>query len=220
MTNRPIVFVDTETTSLGQAACPWEIAVIRRETRPGPIARPVVETTVDRWVLQVEYDFPTLPPGTTGRALSVGGWLERGAPGSTYLDGLNRDGVNVERSDEVDVAARLVELFRDEPILVGVGVHFDAAVLSRMFARHGMAEEPWHYSIVDLKSATWGFFRGRAVDIASPVLDEQAPLPVRSEKLAAALCVAPPSDAERHTALGDARWAVRWFDALTAGSAA
>lgn len=217
MSRHPIVFIDTETTSLGLAAHPWEIAVIRRETKGGPVARPALVTTNDTWVLQVDYDFRTLPAGTAAQALSVGGWLERGAHGSTYLDEVNRDGVNVERGDEMQVATRLAELLRDEPILVGVGVHFDAAVLSRMFARHGLAEEPWHYSIVDLKSATWGFYRGRAVDMTSDVIVSQAPLPVRSEKLAAALCVAPPSDAERHTALGDARWAARWFDRLVGG---
>ena len=34
-------------------------------------------------------------------------------------------------------------------------------------------------------------------------------------QLAAAIGVPPAAAAERHTALGDARWAARWFDALT-----
>lgn len=214
---RPIVFVDTETTSLGLAAHPWEIAVIRRETKPGPVARPAPVTTSDTWVLQVDYDFHTLPAGTAAQALSVGGWLERGASGSEYLDKINRDGVNVQRGDETEIVTRLAELLRDEPILVGVGVHFDAAVLSRLFARHGVPEEPWQYAVVDLKAATWGHLHGQAA--AHGLRPPGLGLPMRSEKLAAELGVQPPSDRERHTALGDARWAARWYDALVGGGA-
>jgi len=211
---RPIVFVDTETTSLGAAARPWEIAVIRRSTRNGPIARPGVEVSEDTWVLHVEYDFPTLPAGTMAQALDVGRWLTRGAPGATYLDEVNADGVNCLAGTEEEVAVQLANLLADEPLLVGVGVHFDAAVLSAMFCRHGLPEEPWHYSLLELKSASWGFFRGRAVDISSDVVDSCRPLPVKSDAIAAALCVEPPAEDERHTALGDARWARRWFDRL------
>lgn len=219
MAARPIVFLDTETTALGHQARPWEIAVIHRRSQQGPIAHPGTVVTEDTWVLQVEYDFPSLPAGTTAKALDVGRWLTRGAPGATYLDEVNADGVNVMTGDEADIARKLADLLHDEPILAGVGVHFDAAVLSAMFNRHDLPEQPWHYALLDLKSASWGFLRGREMTIElSEAIRFAGGLPVRSEAIAQALCVDPPADDERHTALGDARWARRWFDVLAGGA--
>jgi DNA polymerase III epsilon subunit-like protein len=205
-THHPIVFVDTETTALGHLARPWEIAVIRRE----PGGR---ESTT---VLHVQYTLATLPEGTTPQALHVGGWLVRGTEEATYLTEVNEDGVNVHASpDEPDVAMALYELLEGDPIMVGVGVHFDAAVLSSMFRRCGMPDEPWHYGLVELKSAGWA----RLAGLTEPTDRQKAALylPMRSERIAAALDVEPPDDDERHTALGDAGWARRWFDRLTEG---
>lgn len=213
-----IVFLDTETTCLGSRARPWEIAVIRRELLPIPDGRP--QTSIAEVVLHVEYDVPTLPPGTTAKALEVGRWLARGAPGATYLDEVNADGVNVSAGSEAEVALELAGLFGDEPLLVGVGVHFDAAVLGSMFLRHRLPEEPWHYGLVDLKAATWGYLRYLS-RVAVLTEDERAALalPLSSERLSRAVGIDPPTGEERHTALGDARWAARWYDALAGGAA-
>jgi hypothetical protein len=214
----PIVFVDTETTCLGPLARPWEIAVIRRDPpAPQPLgARGLAIKRADqRSVFHVEYEFATLPAGTSPKALEVGGWLSRGAPGSTYLDDLPA-GVHTLAASEAEIAHALAELFDGDPVMVGVGVHFDAAVLSSMFQRHGLEPEPWHYALVDLKAATWGWFQSQVGTIATTA--PQLQLPMSSEKLAAAIGVEPASGEERHTALGDARWAARWYDRLTGGA--
>lgn len=43
-------------------------------------------------------------------------------------------------------------------------------------------------------------------------------LPWRSDDLSRAVGVKPPGPDERHTAMGDAQWALRWYDAITGGA--
>lgn len=43
-------------------------------------------------------------------------------------------------------------------------------------------------------------------------------LPWRSDELSRLIGVEPPGEAERHTALGDARWAARAWDAVMGGA--
>lgn len=210
MTDHPIVFVDTETTCLGRHARPWEIAVVRREP----------DGTETQLVAQVTYTLHNLPEHTHPQALDVGGWLRRGVAGSTYIESLEGAvTVAAATTDERVAAERVYEWLSGAPILVGVGTHFDAAVLSGLFARHDLRAEPWHYAIMDLKSATWGHLRAVAAADGDPDIEllDALRLPMRSEQLAACLGVDPPTAAERHTALGDARWAARWFDALMGG---
>ena len=202
MSGRPIVFVDTETTALGSLARPWEIAIIRREP----------DGAETQYVGQIEYDLRSLPSGTTPEALHVGGWLTRGAPGTKYV-GHRGEPTDFRWADERAAALDLRRYFQDAPVLVGVGVHFDAGILAGLFGRAGVSAS-WHYALVDLKAATWGFLHGRARDVESGPLEERWVLPMRSEALAAVMCVAPPPADERHTALGDVRSAARWFDAL------
>ena len=196
MTGRPIVFVDTETNTLGHLARPWEIALVRRDT-----------DGEHELLWQVE---DPLPAGTDPEALLINGYY--------FRHGV----IDVEAGQELGpewlVANRVHEQLRDV-VLIGVGVHFDAAVLSAMFRRHGLPEQPWHYAIVDLKAATWGDAQAAhqsGVHVASSVRQ----LPMQSEQLAAWIGARPPADDERHTALGDVRWAARWYDALTGGGAA
>lgn len=208
MTDRPIVFVDTETTGLSSTARPWEIAVIRRE----------VDGSQREYVGQIAYTLADMAKmGASEQALSIGGWLTRGAPRTTYL-GEHGDQKSFRWRDEREAALDLARrYFADEPVLVGVGVHFDAEILSGFFGRAG-ASASWHYGLVDLKAATWGVLAVRtAVGVAEEAEAAASSLPLRSEALAAALGVEPPADDERHTALGDARWAARWFDALAGG---
>lgn len=209
MTVRPICFVDVESTALGAKAVAWEVAIVRRE----------VDGTVHQGVLQQAFTLWTLPEGTEPQALDVGGWLRRGQDNSSYLADLP-ESVRILRTESEETFARQVHgWLHDEPLLVGVGVAFDAAVLSSMFLRHDLPEQPWHYGIVDLKAATWGNLLGQDTvnGLGGVPVPEDLALPMHSERLAAALGVEPCAPEERHTALGDARWAARWYDALTGG---
>jgi hypothetical protein len=207
MTARPIVFVDTETTCLGPLARPWEVAIIRREPDGDERTR----------LVQVAYPLNGLPEGTDPAALQLGGWLTRGVRGSTYWGDLPDDVTSTAFCEEKEAAHAVASWLRHRPILVGVGVHFDAAVLSALFQRHSLDPEPWHYAIVDLKAATWGYLQGHDAALGHEGVPHEA-LPPSSEALSRAIGVEPPVGDERHTALGDAHWAARWFDRLAGGA--
>lgn len=87
--------------------------------------------------------------------------------------------------------------------LVGAVVSFDEERLRRMLQSHGV-EHRWHYHLVDVECLAVGALAARGMKV---------PLPWRSDGLTAALGVAPVADEARHTALGDARWAVDIYDA-------
>lgn len=96
--------------------------------------------------------------------------------------------------------AREVEIVTRGAHLIGVVPSFDAGCLDPMLRRHRLIPA-WHYHLVDVEAMAAGWLR-------------TAP-PWKSDELSRACEVEPPSDDERHTALGDARWAMRWYDALT-----
>jgi hypothetical protein len=199
----PIVFVDTETNTLGHLARPREIAVIRRYAPTGAGDRPA--DTEHVWHVE-----DPLPPGTNPAALALNGYYHR--------CGAHPAGVAYALAPEWSVARAVHEQLLGA-VMVGVGIHFDAAVLAAMFRRYGLPEEPWHYAIVDLKAVTFGYAQA-GYRCGEPVPAELRQLPMKSELLAGWLKVELPTEDERHTALGDARWAARWYDALTGGGAA
>lgn len=233
--NRPrkIAFIDTETTGLSHLSRAWEVAVILRETEeidttelghaePQSVAGHATDT---EWLFQVEYTPQTLPEGTDPKALEIGGWRTRywenaetpsdgdsttGGRGWLYRQHLIGQGVNTACGPEWSVARSLHNRL-EGATLVGVGVHYDAEVLGRMFLRHGLHWQPWHYGILDLKSAAWGYLRGLHDGDAEGYSWDQ--IPIRSETVAGHFVPPVPED-QRHTALGDARWARDWFDAL------
>lgn len=226
-----LAFVDTETTGLNHLSRPWEIAVILRETAQIEatslasefhqlIAGEVAET---EYVWHVRYSQSSLPEGSEPGALEIGGWHDRGHGilSAEYLERTyETEGVLTGAGPEFAIARRVHEALQGAT-LVGIGVHYDAEVLGRMFLRHGLEWHPWHYGIYDLKAATHGYLRGQRQYAASQghgselyPLSEFDQVPVKSERIAEYLGVKPPTDEERHTALGDARWAARWWDAL------
>jgi len=205
----PLVFVDTETTGLSHLARPWEIAAVYRGPHPAQVRNGVKDPdqVVHEHLWIVDYTPSSLPPGTEPDALRIGGWETRGRMGLSgeYCGRLYDDeGVFAGHGPEFAIA-RAVHTKLQGATLVGVGTHFDAAVLSAMFRRHGLAEQPWHYAIHDLKSMAYGHALARGL---------QPGLPMNSEALAHLAAVPDARPEDRHTALGDARWAARWWDAL------
>lgn len=193
-----LAFVDTETTALGHLARPWEIAVIKRNDE---------EPTVPdgEWLFHVDYTFRTLPAGTQRQALQVGRWTERsGLAGAEYREQLDHLGVMTAAGAEWTIAQSVHELLTGT-VLIGAGPHFDAAHLSSMFRRHGLPEEPWHYAILDLKAMAYGHAVARGL---------RPSLPLQSDQLVRETGGPTTSKEDRHTALGDARWAAAWWDHL------
>jgi hypothetical protein len=129
--------------------------------------------------------------------LKVGGFYERaaryGAPGP---------GTRV--STEALVARRVEEWTRGAH-LVGAVPNFDADCLDKMLRRH-LLIPAWHYHLIDVEAMAVGWLRAKGFNVEPPW---------GSDYLSGLCKVELPTDEERHTAMGDARWAMRWYDAMT-----
>jgi len=123
----------------------------------------------------------------------------------------------------------------DGATIVGANPAFDAAFMTRFLRSHGHAPT-WHHHLVDVTALAAGFLAGQqdgfnsAVDwivdyhnasldagacrVTRPERDLMTPLPPgpwRTSDVATLLGVTCPPD-QRHTALGDADWALAIYD--------
>lgn len=188
----PLCFIDTETTGVHPDRRVWEVAIIRRD-----------DSGQSEWLAQVDdVDLSNADPF----GLKVGGFYERHVDYGSNGRGLAASGVLLESERFV---AREVERLTRGAHLVGAVPDFDARTLDPMLRRHGLIPA-WHYHLVDVEAMAVGWLAGRLGLPPTP--------PWKSDELSRACGVEPPSDDERHTALGDARWAMRWYDAMTGGA--
>lgn len=236
MTTSPLVFVDTETTGLHPDRRAWEIAMIRRDAHG------------EREVLiQVsDIDLSTAEPmglKVGGFYERHAGYR----PDAEWIGGPNGYPF-VEGDPSLwmteAAAAREVEAMTRGAHLIGAVPDFDARTLDPMLRRHGFVPS-WHHHLVDIEAlavgwlSAWAAQPTRYVTGTAPegvmsqghgqiwMLPERTEVtslreliapPWRSDDLARACGVEPPSDADRHTAMGDARWVQRWYDTLTGGA--
>lgn len=235
MTTTPLCFIDTETTGLHPERRAWEIALIRRDDageRELLIqVRDVDLSNAEPKGLQVGGFYER--HGNYAPAAATG-------PGGPFVEG--SEAVWATEGQ----AAELVEQHTRGAHLVGCVPDFDARTLDPMLRRHGLIPA-WHYHLVDVEAMAVGWlsahaaqpvrwitgadpekaspadFRpGRlttmtgAVEVTTLTPDVLSP-PWRSDDLSRACGVEPPSDEDRHTAMGDARWAMRWYDAIVGG---
>jgi hypothetical protein len=224
-----LVFVDTETTGLLPFHHEvWEIAVIERkviehETQP-------TQTVDVEHVFHVKPDLTKADPtalricryyeraGEMDRAPRAMGMLD----GQTYLDDTPRSGLRWQEPTRVAMSlARLL----DGKHIVGAVPSFDAAFLSRFLHRLGQAAT-WHYHLIDVEALAIGHMAGRFTTLQrnAEVLNTTcqpgpyAPqLPWPSDVLTQAMGVTI-AEEDKHTALGDARWARDLYDAVMSGS--
>lgn len=198
-----LAFVDTETTGLDPDRHEiWEVGLIRRD----PDDQTDTEYT---WRLSV--DLGKAEP----IALTVGGYYRR------QNDPNNHDPDKIAKSPTW-FAHQFSELTHGAH-LVGANPSFDDAFLKRLLRANG-ACPGWSYHLVDVEALAAGYLRGRARGLALDgdvlkypgIIDtskEVAPPPWSSSDLSRAVGVNP-DDFERHTALGDARWARAIYDAV------
>ncbi|MGV9818394.1 hypothetical protein [Nocardia xishanensis] len=215
----PLVFLDTETDGLHPGRRPWEIAMIRRDGD--------AERAITIYVAGVDLSAAELI------GLNIGGFHQRHPE---YRDwtieseerydpwasaGAVKPGERLLVEGE---AARLVELWTRGAHIVGAVPSFDVECLGAMLRRNGVCPS-WHYHPIDVEALAVGWLHGqRAARIAdgTGIADEPLPqiaLPWRSDDLSRVCGVEPPSEEERHTAMGDARWVQRWYDRITGGAA-
>lgn len=95
--------------------------------------------------------------------------------------------------------------FGEKVHVVGAVPSFDTQRLARL-----LGESPWHHHLIDVEAMALGWLAAR-----KKALPE---LPWSSDDLSRSCGVEPPAESERHTALGDARWAMRWYDAMVGAS--
>jgi len=211
----PLCFIDTETTGVHPGRKVWEIAMIRRDDSGQRETSFFVDVEVE------EAD----PFG-----LQIGGFWER-HPRARFWAGADRVDPECQFDHRPDhdysgelvwpsIAAVLVSQWTHGAHLVGAVPDFDARTLDPLL-RFEHLIPTWHYHLIDVEAMAVGWLEGlRLFGVGENGFNAE---PVRppwcSDDLSRACNVEPPSDDERHTALGDARWAMRWYDAMTGDDA-
>lgn len=181
---RALVFMDTETTGLSPDDHIWEWAAIRVET----------DGTTTAYHCFVEHDL------TKANKL----------PESFRADHAAR----YVPAFALDLSA-FVELFSKalagQPHVVGAVPNFDTERLARILAHYG--ETPmWHYHLMDVENLAIGYLLGRA-STGDPDAAAALALQDDSDALSRACGVEPPTT-ERHTAMGDVKWALSLYHAI------
>ncbi len=188
---KPIGFLDTETNSLAEGRRAWEIAMVRRDDT-GDRALHIFVDVAD---LLLEQADPA--------ALEVGRFYRRHPQfGGTLPDGA------VLRSEPE--AVELVDEWTTGVEIYGLNPLFDTDCLAGAMRRCGR-EPGWWRTPVDMAVLARGFVLGQRI----------SSVPHRgTERLSAQCGVAIPGHTERHTAMGDVRWLVEWYDHMVAAAAA
>lgn len=198
----PICFLDTETDGVHPHRAVWEVAMILR----GDDGQ--VEAS-----FFVEIDLSTADPF----GLKVGRFYDR-HPLGLWLSGHSSYEDHPEPDDEdtfyvsAGEAAHWVARMTHGAHVVGAVPNFDTEVLDRLLRSHGLIPS-WHYHLIDVEALAVGYLSNEA----DPVTLDLITPPWKSDNLSSACGVEPPSEEERHTALGDARWAMRLYDRITGG---
>lgn len=184
-----LVFLGTETTGLGDECDLWEIGLIRRETGKG---------------VDVEYAWQLVPDMATAEptGLRIGRYYERLHENLAHCDTwfglrLGHGAVRDARQIAADVARLL-----DGVTIVGAVPDFDTRHLSRWLRRNQQCGT-WHYHLVDVETLAAGALR------KPPPWDFDALLDTYGLKY---------DEADRHTALGDARMVRDLYDAVMAST--
>jgi DNA polymerase III epsilon subunit-like protein len=192
-----LCFIDTETTSLRPDRRAWEIGII---TRDPSLAADGGDVEYHRFV-----DHDDLDLGNADlQSLKIGRFYDR----HPYARGTGFGGT----IEEYDVMLEVEQITRGAH-LVGAVPNFDAEVLGARMREHGICPS-WHYHLIDVETLAAGYLASMAHGLDN--LDLTRQLPWNSDALSAALGITV-SDEDRHTALGDARWARAIYDAVSTG---
>jgi len=112
--------------------------------------------------------------------------------------------------------------------ICGAVPDFDARHLTSLYRGFGQDPPRWHYHLIDIEAMAVGWLDRERLELGRSgwqaarsrveLLEEVLALPWDSDALSRACGVEPPGEDERHTALGDARWCKRLYEAITGGA--
>lgn len=211
----PLCFIDTETTGVHQDRQVWEIAMIRRDDqgqREQAFFVDVDLSNADPFGLKIGGFYDRHPKGIQ---LATGHFPTMVIHGDRASSGSKSWVVPAEPVTRARAALHVAE-WTHGAHLVGAVPNFDAETLAPLLREHGLLPA-WHYHLIDVEALAVGYLAGRrrtwsAVNVGTK--PEPTPLPWKSDDLSLACGVEPATEEERHTALGDARWAMRIYDAI------
>ncbi len=206
----PVCFVDIETTGLDPDYHEiWEVGLITPV-----LGQTVREDGLVGWNEQI-WQLPVDLSKADPMALNIGQYHDRRLPRGSLVP--------------LDVFA--AEFARDTRglHLVGACVSFDADRLWRLLRANGECPM-WHYHLIDVEALAAGYMAGCRAAVAAAAIHTGEALwagtpawkategpdhcpPWRSTDLSRAVGVEP-DDFDRHTALGDARWAKAIYEAV------
>lgn len=199
----PICFIDTETTGLRRPWLTnprqiWEVALIRRE----PFDQLGEEYEVVYHVLRDELDLTAADPF----ALAISGFYDR-HPAFNPRARVSEQGFSWYQVDKATIQTIVVDYEQlAEDIfnrttgahIVGAVPSFDEESLAHLLYSEGF-QPRWHYHLIDVENLAAGHL-GIEPPYDSTWLFQQYGIETPEE--------------ERHTALGDARSAMRLYDAV------
>lgn len=185
-----VCFIDCETTGLEDRHSIWEVGLITPDGREHVWQFLIDEVAADPF------------------ALDIGKWWDRRWP-TAFQSAQALDAIDETGQFAITPGRDWCRRFRD---LVGTSLwagcvpSFDEERLRRLLLANGVRPR-WNYQLIDVKTLAVGWFAGTN-DLA-----HVGPPPWKSDDLSAALGIEADERA-RHTALGDARFAKKMFEAV------
>ena len=198
----PLCFIDTESDGIHPDRLAWEIALIRRDDSGERTQHLFVDidlSTADPFGLRVGRFYDRHP---LGRVIA----------GVRHCDSPTPPVPMVEPGKAAHTVARMTHGAH----LVGAVPNFDAEIFDRLLREHGLCPS-WHYHLIDVEALAVGYLAGQFSSTGNTPPSVARP-PWKSDLLMDQLGVDMPSEEERHTALGDARWAQRVYDRVMGGA--
>lgn len=227
LTLPPIVFADCETTSLdARRRLAWDVALIRRDHNPDGFTEQTYQFYVevdladaDPFALRIGHFWERHPLGRmlSGATDRLPDAIHGLTPGGYFaVAGANTMGAYLTQAAASLAIARITHGAH----VVGAIPSFDTDTFQRGLFENGLTPS-WHYHIIDIEALAVGFLKGRQSEREDQAghhgpyaPDVVIPMPWRSDDLTAMLDVEPCPEEDRHTALGDAEWAKRMYDAV------
>lgn len=219
-----VCFVDTETTGLDPNRHQiWEVGLIDAEGREHVWQFPIVELEADPFALDIGHYWDRRW-STQNDVDPIDALYEAHTPKA-------RRQYFPEEGRAIPPSAGWCQHFRSLTVgahLCGAVPSFDEERLRRLLRANGVLPR-WHYHLIDVEALAAGYVsarcEGMAADGTKGTIRVERPdgtvnnidgrPPWKSDDLSRAVGVNP-DDFDRHTALGDARWAKAIYEAVMA----